>query len=275
MSFRRGGPNGSDEAANRDQMSASGVVDTGPGTGTGAGTDPYRAAAEKQSKALTIRTEARLSVPIETDVLSMDMAAIEQLDAFREVRTRLIAMGNAQGRNFFTTLVVGITGSCGASFVARNLAGAFTLQEERVAMLVDCNLRNPTQHKVLGVQADDGGLFDYLERPFAAVERLAHPTPIPGLHLIPAGQPSEMPREYFSSQHMRMLMNALAQAPCYVFLDGPAVKGSPDARILAELVDFVVLVVGYASATPDEIGQAVKLFDPAKFAGVVFNDHTS
>lgn len=273
MSFRRGGQNGSDEAVNRDKMSASGVVDTG----SGAGTDPYRAAEapQQQSKALTIRTEARLSVPLETDILSMDMAAIEQLDAFREVRTRLLALGSAQGRIHFSTLVVGITSACGASFVARNLAGAFTLQEERVAMLVDCNLRNPTQHRVLGVAADDGGLFDYLERPFAAVERLAHPTPIPGLHLIPAGQPSDMPREYFSSQHMRMLMNALAQAPCYVFLDGPPVKGSPDARILAELVDFVVLVVGYASATPDEIAQAVKLFDPRKFAGVVFNDHAS
>jgi protein-tyrosine kinase len=126
---------------------------------------------------------------------------------------------------------------------------------------------------VLGVRADLEGLFDYLEQPFAAVERLAHPTPIPGLHLIPAGRPAKGPREYFSSQHMKMLMAALGQAPCYVFLDGPPVKGSPDARILAELADFVVLVVGYASATPDEIIQAAKLFDTAKFAGVVFNDH--
>ena len=54
---------------------------------------------------------------------------------------------------------------------------------------------------------------------------------------------------------MKLLMGGLKQAPCHVFLDGPPVKGSPDARILAELADFVVLVVGYASATPEEIGQ--------------------
>jgi Mrp family chromosome partitioning ATPase len=214
----------------------------------------------------------QLQAPLQTDT-SLDMAAIEQLDAFREVRTRLLAMGASTSRTHFTTLVVGITGSSGASFVARNLATAFTLQEQRVAMLVDCNLRNPTQHTVLGVRADEGGLFDYLDAPYQAIERLAHPTPIPGLHLIPAGRPSDMPREYFSSQNMKMLMAALKQAPCHVFMDGPPVKGSPDARILAELADFVVLVVGYASATPDEIGAAAKLFDPAKFAGVVFNDH--
>jgi protein-tyrosine kinase len=226
--------------------------------------------AERQ---LTVyKGKSQLQPSLQTAPLSVDMAAIEQLDAFREVRTRLLALGASRSRTHFTTLVVGITASAGASFVARNLATVFTLQE-RVAMLMDCNHRNPTQHIVLGVRADEGGLFDYLDHPYPAVERLAHPTPIPGLHLIPAGRPSDMPREYFSSQNMKKLMAALKEAPCHVFMDGPPVKGSPDARILAELADFVVLVVGYASATPDEIGQAAKLFDPAKFAGVVFNDH--
>jgi protein-tyrosine kinase len=249
----------SDEEPDRDGWSASGVVDTEPG----------------EMRALSVtRPRPQLPAPLPTtDVPSMEMAATEQLDAFREVRTRLLAMAAAKQREHFTTLVVGMTAASGASFVARNLAAAFTLQEHRAAMLVDCNLRHPTQHRVLGVRADLEGLFDYLEQPFAAVERLAHPTPIPGLHLIPAGRPAKGPREYFSSQHMKMLMAALGQAPCYVFLDGPPVKGSPDARILAELADFVVLVVGYASATPEEIIQAAKLFDTAKFAGVVFNDH--
>lgn len=260
MSRRGGGDSGSDEAADRDNMSASGVVDI----------DTYRG----ESRSLTVvRPAASAPTPLANDVLSLDMAATEQLDAFREVRTRLLAMGAAKARNHFTTLVVGMTAASGASFVARNLAAVFTLQEQRIAMLVDCNLRHPTQHRVLGVRTDEGGLFNYLEQPYAAIERLAHPTPIPGLFLIPAGRPSEMPREYFSSQNMKMLMGGLKQAPCHVFLDGPPVKGSPDARILAELADFIVLVVGYASTTPEEIGQAAKMFDAAKFAGVIFNDH--
>ena len=39
-----------------------------------------------------------------------------------------------------------------------------------------------------------------------------------------------------------------------------------------ELVDFVILVVGYATGTAEEIGKAASMFDPAKFAGVVFNE---
>ena len=254
-----------DLTPDRDGWSVSGTVDTEGEKG--------------ESRALTIthpvqRTEVGPHLDgAPSPMPSMEMAATEQLEAFREVRTRLLAMGAAKHQEYFSTLVVGMTAQSGASFVARNLAAVFTLQEHRMAMLVDCNLKHPTQHKVLGVLPDAGGLFDYLEQPFAAVERLAYPTPIPGLHLIPAGRPADGPREYFSSQHMKMMMKALGQAPCHVFLDGPPVKGSPDARILAELVDFVILVVGYASATPDEIGQAARLFAPAKFAGVVFNDH--
>ncbi len=207
-----------------------------------------------------------------TDQDAIGMATIEQLDAFRELRTRLLSMATGVGLTHFTTLVVPVSGGAGASFVARNLATAFTLQERRVAILVDCNLRHPTQHAALRIPSGGEGLFDYLDRPHAAMERLVRPTGIPGLHLIPAGTPSSRPREYFSSQAMRLLMAGLHQAPCYVFLDSPPAKGSPDARILSELADFVILVVGYGLESGEEIAKAAALFDPTKFAGVVFNE---
>lgn len=201
------------------------------------------------------------------------MATSVQLDAFRELRTRLLTMSEAVGLSHFATLVVPVSSGSGASFVARNLAVAFTMQEQRVAILVDCNPRHPTQDVALGAPEDEEGLFDYLEQPRENIQRLIRPTSIPGLHLIPAGRPAVTPREYFSSQPMHMVMSALRQAPCFPFLDGPPAKGSPDARILSGLVDFVILVAGYGLDTPQAIAQASGLFDPSKFAGVVFNEH--
>ncbi len=200
------------------------------------------------------------------------MATSEQLDAFRELRTRLLSIANGVGVTYFTTLIVPVSSGSGASFVSRNLAMAFTLQERRVSILIDCNLRNPTQHHALRMPPQSEGLFDFLERPHPAMDRLVRPTSIPGLHLIPAGNPSLVPREYFSSQAMRLLMSGLHQAPCYVFLDAPPAKGSPDARILSEVADFVILVVGYGLDVGEEIAKAAALFDPTKFAGVVFNE---
>ncbi len=204
--------------------------------------------------------------------IPVGMASTEQLDGFRELRTRLQSMAAGVGLAQFTTLIVPIAPGAGASFIARNLTAAFTLQNRRVAMLIDCNQRNPTQHLALGVRPDDGGLFDFLEKPHTSLEKLVRPTGVPGLHLIPAGQPRSTPREYFSSAPMRWLMSTLREEPYCLVLDGPPTRGSPDARILADLVDFIVLVVGYGRDTSDGIAQASALFDPAKFAGVVFNE---
>jgi Mrp family chromosome partitioning ATPase len=273
MSVRRGGDNrgrggvssdGGDEADR-------GQADLREGSDSG-----------DRSSALVVLQRGRLladggeSGPADGGVAAR-MATAEQIDAFRELRTRLLSMATGVGKNHFTTLVVPVTAGSGASFVARNLAAAFTLQERRVAILVDCNLRHPTQHIALGLRAEEGGgggLFDYLDHPTAAIERLVRPTAIPGLHLIPAGRRTSRPREYFSSQPMRVVMAALRQAPCYVFLDGPPTKGSPDARILSDLADFVVLVAGYGHDTSDGIAEAAALFDPTKFAGVVFNERS-
>lgn len=197
-------------------------------------------------------------------------ATAAQLDAFRELRTRLLAMASASGKSHFTTLLAPIQAGSGASFVTRNLAAAFTLEQRHVAILIDCNLRNPSQHTALGLSVDDGGLFDYLEQRHSAIG--LRPTAIPGLHLIPAGRPSAGPREYFSSRTMREIITALRQAPCFIFLDGPPAKGSPDARILSDLADFVILVAGYGVDSTDSIAEAAGLFDPAKFAGVIFNE---
>jgi Mrp family chromosome partitioning ATPase len=156
--------------------------------------------------------------------------------------------------------------------VAGFIAAAFTLEDGRIAVLADCNLRHPTQHLALGARLDDGGLFDFLDNPHPAVDRLLRPTGVPGMHLIPAGRVANPHREYFSSQAMRGVMASLRDEPCYVFLDGPPALGAPDARILAELADFVVLVVGYGKNTSESIAQAAAMFDPEKFAGVVFNE---
>jgi Mrp family chromosome partitioning ATPase len=194
----------------------------------------------------------------------------QQVDAFRELRTRLLAFAAALGRPHFTTMVAPLTASSGGAFVARNLAAAFTLEESRIAILVDCNLRQPSQHQAFGVSEDEGGLFDYLDRRQPSMTLRA--TALPRLHLIPAGRPQNTPREYFSTRTMREIIAALQQTPCFVFLDAPPIKGSPDARILSDLVDLVVLVAGYGTDTVESISEAAALFDRKKFAGVVFNE---
>lgn len=194
----------------------------------------------------------------------------QQSDAFREIRTRLLGMA---GEHNFVTLLASVSPRSGGSFVARNLATAFAFDETKTSLLIDCNLRYPTQHKALEVDPVHGGLIDFLEHPATGIKSVLYHTGIPRMRLIPAGTARENGGEYFSSFRMRAVIDSLRcrYPDRYIFLDGPAIKGSPDARILSDLADFVVVVAGYGRDTPKAISQAAANFDPDKLVGVVFN----
>lgn len=194
----------------------------------------------------------------------------EQADAFRELRTRILALG---GDRNFVTMVAPIRHGCGGSFVARNLAAAFAFDESKNALLVDCDARHPTQDAALRIDASAGNLMAYLDDPEADLADAIYASGLPRLQVIPVGPMREISGEAFTSFRMRSMIDSLRarHADRYVILDAPPVEGSPDARILSELADVVVLVVGYGRVTSEAIDKAVAAFAPEKLAGVVFN----
>ena len=179
-----------------------------------------------------------------------------QADAFRDLRTRLLALRGD------------------TNFVARNLAAAFAFDETKIATLVDCDALHPAQHTALGLDAAGGGLMDYIEGTASDLQQVHYRTGLPRLYLVPGGSVREITGESFSSLRMRTLVDSLRSSHSnrYVVLDSPPVLRSPDARILSELADLVVLVAGSGRVTIEQIEKAASNFDPEKLAGVVFND---
>ena len=196
-------------------------------------------------------------------------------DAFRELRTRLLALGGglANVSGSFVTLVAPVRHGSGGSYVARNLAAAFAFDESKRALLIDCDATHPAQGSALQVAADRGGLIDYLENDDVPLAEIVYPTGVPRLQLIPFGRSRETPGESFSSFRMRAMVDSLRaqHGNRHLILDGSPVQGSPDARILSDLADLVVLVVGHGQVGTEAIDKAVASFPPEKFAGVVFN----
>ena len=223
-------------------------------------------------RSLSLRHTGRALTPTQMEERSLirrSTMARPEVDAFREIRTRLLAMTT----NNFVALVAPVSAGCGGSFVARNLAAAMAFDETKSALLIDCDLRHPSQHATLQIDCSNGGLTDYLEDPDGDLGEVLYETGMPGLNLIPAGAPREAGAEYFSSVRMRLLLDSIRSRhpDCYMFLDSPPVRGAPEARILADLADVVILVAGYGQDSPEAISQAAANFDPDKFAGVVFN----
>ena len=228
------------------------------------------------NRSITRITETTALSPaqmLERSIISPSSMGQPQVDAFREVRTRLLAVAND---NNIVTLVAPVSRGSGGSFVARNLAAAFAFDESKSAVLIDCDLYRPSQHTTLRIDPFKGGLVNYLEDPATFIADMLYETGIPRLRLIPAGTSPTRNTEYLSSFRMRLLVDSLRSRypDRYLFLDSPAVRGSPDARILADIADVVVLVAGYGCDSADDIARAAANFDPGKFAGVVFNEGT-
>lgn len=190
--------------------------------------------------------------------------------AFREIRTKIIQ--KSQGRNCIV-MVTSVTSGGGSSFVSLNLAAAFAFDAGKTALLLDCNLKNPSLHRLFPPGSFQG-LADYMENPEMDVADVIHPVGIERLRVIPAGGKREIPAEYFTSLKMKRLLDSIKQRyrERYVLIDAPPMTESADTQILAELCDYVVLVVPYGRVTDAQIDACVKALGDKKLIGVVFND---
>jgi len=206
----------------------------------------------------------------EAKIIYQDMEDAKVVDAFRHMRTHILQ--NAGSSNC-VVLVTSVVPDGGASFVALNLSAAFAFDESKTALLVDCRLRDPKQDRFVGGEIHYG-LTDYLEDEDVGVSQIIHEGGLPRFRLIPAGRKSDASTEHMDSRRMRELVSHLKERypDRYIILDAASPAESADAAVLAELADFVLLVVPYGKATESQIWSAAKAIDEQKFLGVIFND---
>lgn len=192
------------------------------------------------------------------------------VQAFRDLRTKIILQG--QGENG-VILVSALSKGSGSSFVALNLAAAFAFDAGNTALVIDCNLRNPSVHRLLD-DPSAPGLTDYLENPDIDLSTIIRPVGIARYRVIAAGKKREIPGEYFTSQVMRRLIESIRwrYRERFIILDGPSMSDLADIRMLSELSDYVILVGRYGSITGAQIEKYAKEIGGNKLLGVVFND---
>jgi exopolysaccharide/PEP-CTERM locus tyrosine autokinase len=190
--------------------------------------------------------------------------------AFREIRTKIIQ--KSQGNNAII-MVTSVVSGGGTSFVALNLGVAFAFDAGKTALLLDCNLKNPSLHRLMG-RDDVHGLTDFMENPDIDIGDVIHPVGIERLRVIPSGGRREIPAEYFTSLKMKRLLESIKQRyrERYILIDAPPMTASADTQILADLCDFVVLVVPYGRVTHAQVDSCIKAIGDKKLVGIVFND---
>jgi protein-tyrosine kinase len=203
-------------------------------------------------------------------IIHPELVEDSAVQAFRDLRTKIILQG--QGENG-VILVSAVSQGSGSSFVAQNLAAAFAFDAGNTALVVDCNLRNPSVHRLLD-DPSTPGLTDYLENPDLDLSTIIRPVGISRFRVITAGRKRDIPAEYFTSVKMRRLIDTVRwrYRERYIILDGPSMSDIADIRVLSELSDYVILVGRYGRVTGAQVENCVKEIGGKKLLGVVFND---
>lgn len=158
----------------------------------------------------------------------------------------------------------------GKSTILANLAISLVQNKERV-LLIDANLRNPSQHVLFDI-SNKKGLSQVLTGE-VPLEETIFQTGIGLLDLIPSGPIPFNPTELISSERMIDLMAAVPQYYNHVLIDSPAADIT-DTKLLANLSDGVVLVLNRGKTAMAKAIEAKKMmeFAKAKVIGAVFNE---
>ncbi len=193
-----------------------------------------------------------------------------EADAYRNLRASLLGATNNRGP-IVTLLVTSAKAGEGKSTTALNLAATCARAGERT-LLMDVDLRRPSLAEVFKEDDHNVGLMDVL-RGDLPWQRTVVPTDIPHLDFLPTGDTRDIPVEILGTRELRQLLIALSSHYDRVILDGPAVLGLADCRMLGRVVDAALLVVRSGSHGLQPLQRAKAMLEQSHvvIAGVVFN----
>ena len=182
------------------------------------------------------------SIPATDNLSTMDMlnrprsAATE---SFKALRTNL--QFAVAGKNVSSLAVTSVRPEDGKSSSSANLAIAIAQGGQRV-ILVDADLRKPSQHRQFSGISNQVGLTNLLRGTHDQLSDVLQDTQIPGLRVLASGPIPTNPPDVLDSPSMREIVSQLREEADFVIFDTPPIELS-DPLIIAGLVDGVLLVV--------------------------------
>jgi non-specific protein-tyrosine kinase len=185
------------------------------------------------------------------------------------LRTQIIQLTREQGKN--TIMITSAKPKEGKTLTAINLALSVAKEYDQTVLLVDCDLKQQTIHKVLGIDSKQG-LVDYL----TSGTDLSNLIMWPGIEkftLMSGGRFLSNSRELLGSPRMKELVSEMSDryADRTIIFDVPAVLTGADALTFAPLVDSIVMVVEAGKTSIHDVNKALSLLPQNKILGLVLN----
>jgi protein-tyrosine kinase len=170
-------------------------------------------------------------------------------------------------RGLQTLLVTSSARQEGKTLTVVNLAMTLSESYARRVLIVDADLRRPSVHRALGIDAQ-AGLSDALLEPTSQLP-LIHVTP--RLSVLPAGRPDPNPLSRLTPDRLEPLLADCASRFDWVLVDTPPVGTEADAQLLARFVQAVIFVIRAGAAPYSVVERAVAELGRECIIGTVLN----
>ncbi|TSA44595.1 MAG: polysaccharide biosynthesis tyrosine autokinase [Deltaproteobacteria bacterium] len=190
-------------------------------------------------------------------------------EQFKRLRTYVIKPGVENSPK--TILVTSAMAGEGKSMIAINLAITIAVDLNSNALIVDCDLRNPSLSRWFGFR-EQKGLTNYLLGE-ALLPDLLVKTSVDKLTILPGGTVRENPVELIGSKKMKSLVADLKMRydDRYIILDSSPLLATTEPRVLSDMADGIIFVIKSADTPRESVQQALKLIDKKRIIGVVLN----
>jgi protein-tyrosine kinase len=206
------------------------------------------------------------SRPLDAPSFPLFESASLAAEQFRKLRTYLLKL-----RPMNTIMVTSALQGEGKTFVSTNLSVGIAFDLHLHALLVECDLRNPSLGKQFGM-SNGKGLSDYLTGS-ESIPELITPTRIDKLNVIQGGSIPENPAELVGSKKMEAMIAEIKSRyeDRFIIFDTTPILATAEPEILSKWVDGIILVVKAGETPRETVQQAINILGKEKLLGIILN----
>lgn len=181
--------------------------------------------------------------------ITAENAPFHFVEAYNALRTNIEFLSATSGAKCF--VITSALPDEGKSNVTLNLAASLSQNGNRV-IVVECDLRKPSMHRLINVSRSLVGLSSVLSGTSILKDSLIQ-CDEGKFSILPAGIAPSNPSEILGKPQMSALLNFLKKHFDYILLDAPPVFLVTDAAVLGRIADGALLVIRSNYAQTAEI----------------------
>ncbi len=182
-------------------------------------------------------------------------ASFSFVESYKKIAAAVLK--SAERHNAKVIMISSVAEHEGKSTVAANLAIAIQNQGKRV-LLIDCDLRRPTQAKIFGIDVEkDTSFTDFLAGRAKNGQPQVYRDPVSNLPLLLSDKGNRNSSEFFKENLFKRFIDHLRKGLDIIILDTPPMSLMADAEALADIADISILVIQYNRKLASEVNDAI------------------